>query len=268
MKNIIIFFTGQFRTNPLSNNSNVSNKIIESYNKFLFTHEFKQKYNYKIFISTDDINLDSVINYFGKENICNIHCDNNNWYLKEINNKILPIDIYLDTYKSQDCWKDHLQYSNSINQYYKLLDSYNLYENENLIDCDFILRIRPDIYLKRNILDMFNILENNSNIELVTQWDFISAGRPEIMKYYLNTLNNGYGSFKFNEKLKNIKNIEEIKYPFYNLIFNDFKVIDEYRWAYAPEIQLFECLFRYYNDNTDIINEKIINLLDMMDVVR
>ena len=93
-KNIVFLFCGESRTSPISlNNEKRSIDILNSYNKYIFTEEFKSKYNYKIFISTDDINLSDTFDYFLQENVENIHLLNTNNYYKNINSKLKMLNI-------------------------------------------------------------------------------------------------------------------------------------------------------------------------------
>ena len=68
-KKVIFLFSGQSRRSPFSikNKEGRCLEILNSYNKYIFTQEFKSKYNYQVFISTDDIHLSDTINYFSKD---------------------------------------------------------------------------------------------------------------------------------------------------------------------------------------------------------
>ena len=79
-KSIAIFFSGQIRTNSLSNNKNNNNLILNSINLNLINVKFKNKYNYDIFISTDEIDINKTKNQFNN-NLKNIHCIEKNYYL-------------------------------------------------------------------------------------------------------------------------------------------------------------------------------------------
>jgi len=95
---LIFIISGQSRTSPFSHlNRNMS--ILDSYNKYhkwfiIFTDELKNTYDYKVYITTDDIHLQDTIDYFGK-NIGNIHLLNTNYYMKNVDNKIN--DVFIGT---------------------------------------------------------------------------------------------------------------------------------------------------------------------------
>ena len=48
-------FTGHIRSNPLGFTTKPNYTILNSFNKYIFTEEFKNKYDYDIFLSTDTI---------------------------------------------------------------------------------------------------------------------------------------------------------------------------------------------------------------------
>jgi len=248
-KNIIFLFCGESRCNPLSHNNNKQYNILDSYNNLIFTELFKTKYNYKIFITTDDIHLENTFNFFGKDKIVNIHLLNTGFYHKPIKNNIRNIDYYLNIYNQND-FSYYWKYENSIRQYYKVLDCYNLFKNEKNIKYDYIVRIRLDIVFTENILNILNNF-NDLNIELLTDWDFFSIGKSLIMDYYCRTLENKYGKYNFSAILENI-NFPNICKDYLNLKNNE-----NARWRYAAEIQLFDALFEYCNINNYNINEKL-----------
>lgn len=85
--NIVILFTGEARTFPFALNKTKYNMdVLDSYNKYFFTDKFKSLCNYKIYISTDNIDIEDTINYFSKNNIGNIHMMDTNYYLTRYNN--------------------------------------------------------------------------------------------------------------------------------------------------------------------------------------
>jgi hypothetical protein len=117
--------------------------ITKLWDDFFFTENFKANYDYDIFISTDDINLTNVYNYFGF-NLKNIHLFNSGYYSKKIENDIPPIEDYFNKYNLND-FSNFSRYNNSIHQYYKLFDAYNLlkkYKLENNVNYDIIIRAR------------------------------------------------------------------------------------------------------------------------------
>jgi hypothetical protein len=91
----------------------------------------KATYNYKIYITTDDLDVKETIDYFTPEK---------NWKYTFIEYKFsfktnyttnTRSRFFLEKYRKID-FKDHMIYENGIYQYYKLLDCYNLFINDGL----------------------------------------------------------------------------------------------------------------------------------------
>lgn len=254
-KKIAFLFSGEARCNPLSHNSHKQNNILNSYNNFLFTDKFKENYQYDIFISTDDIHLENTFKYFGYENIKNIHLLKTDFYLHPIGHKIPSINHYIDNYRNQPKRPNCTIYEGSIYQHYKILDCYNLLENyTSNTYYDYIIRLRLDTVFDHNILECIKYIDLNINVQLLARWDFFGLGKPDIMKCYCTSLNNKYGTYTFNANIDGIESLN-ICSNYKNLKYNEFE-----RWTYAPEIQLFETLFEYCENNKLDINETIINL--------
>ena len=247
--NIIFLFSGNARSFPFNiENCKRNNNILDSYNKYLFTKEFKESYKYKIYFSTDDIHLEDTINYFSSNNIGNIHLLNTNFYLKDIDNKTENINKYFHKYNNKD-WSNHQKYDNSIEQHYKILDCYNLLKNDkNIEKYDLIIRLRMDVEININILDIISLFTKKPNLEIALCWDFFAIGKPKIMECYCTGLNNNYGNYNY-----------QVKIPDNLPIMQDYNYLDKHRWTYAPERQLFEMLFEYCNNNNLDINEVIEN---------
>jgi hypothetical protein len=258
MKTIIFLFSGQARTSPFNiNNSKRNIDILNSYNKYIFTEKFKSLYKYKIYISTDDLHLEDTINYFSKDNIGNIHLHDTNFYLKPVLNKLPNISFYMDKYnKNHD--KNYAKYEGSIHQHYKILDCYNLLKNDNieLFNGDYIVRLRMDIQIKKDILNEISLFNENPLLQIILNWDFYAIGKFKIMDCYCSGLLNNYGNYK-----------NELIVPDKLPIMGDYKLLNYKRWLYAPERQLFEMLFEYCNNNNLNINNSIFSLSNLSETI-
>jgi hypothetical protein len=246
--NIIFLFSGTARTFPFNNDSSKRRtKILESYNKYIFTEKFKSLYNYKIYISTDDIHVEDTINYFNINNIGNIHLLNTDFYLKQPKMKTTNIQKYLNKYINKD-WTNHQKYENSIHQHYKILDCYNLLKNDEEMfqKYDYIVRLRMDVEINNNILDILSFFTKNIELQIVLCWDFFALGKPKIMHCYCSGLDNNYGEYCYNTCLPD-------KLP----IMHDYSKLEKFKWTYAAERQLFEMMFEYCNQNELDINKSI-----------
>lgn len=248
MKNIVFLFSGQSRLFPFAHNPSINSiNILNSYNNFIFTPEFKSNYKYKIYITTDDIHLHNTISYFNNENIGVIHLLNTNCYINDINIKSKNIQIYYDKYNDNIDWsRKYEKYDSSIEQHYKIMDCYNLFINDsnndiNIKNCDFIVRSRLDTEFRENIIDIIRNFDINPKLEIVVCWDLFAIGKPKIMEYYCNGLNNNYGKYDCHDDVQN-----------YFIDRNELL-----RWKYAPETQLFEQLYEFCNKNNLIMTEVI-----------
>jgi hypothetical protein len=256
---IIFLFSGQSRTSPFAHNYNPNN-ILESYNKFIFTPEFKSQYKYKIYITTDDIHLANTFSYFNETNIGNIHLLNSDYYYKNVKTQSKNIEHYFTKYNDNIDWSHGFwKYDNSIHQHYKLMDCFNLLINDstnniNFTNCDFIVRLRFDTEFCANILDVLENFKINPTLEIITSYDLFAIGKAKIMECYCDGLNNNYGKYRCiytNERDWFQKFFQMlIDYCDNNhLNINDCDVLDKYKWTYAPERQLFEMLFEYCDKN-------------------
>jgi hypothetical protein len=254
---IVFLFSGQCRNSPFGlNHANRNLDILDSYNTFIFTPEFKQLYSYKIYISTDDIHLDDVISYFSEENIGNIHLLNTElnteYYLKPKppNTKIPNIEYYLDKYNNYNIdWSIYDKYENSIFQHYKILDCYNLFMNDADADADeynYIIRLRMDTQFNSNITDYLALFDIYPESEIFMDYDLFAIGKPNIMNCFCNGLDNSYGNYNY-----------QVDVPEDVPIMKEYHFLEKKRWTYAPERQLFEMLFEYCNSQNKDISQVI-----------
>ena len=254
---IIFLLTGNAREFPFNIQYHMRNtEILDSYNKYIFTDKFKSLYKYKIYISTDDIHLADTVNYFSEDNIGNIHLLNTDYYRKHVNNKTENVNKYFDIYNNKD-WSNHWKYDNSIHQHYKILDCYNLFKNDNLENCDYIVRLRMDVAITMDILDVISSFTQNPELGIFLHWDWFALGKPEIMKWYCTGLENNYGNYKY-----------DVVVPDILPVMGDYKELNRYKWTYSPERQLFEMLFDYCNCNNLDINKTIVDTNKFCKLVR
>jgi len=251
MQNIIFLFTGQSRDSPFSNNTTKSTAfILDSYKKYIFTEEFKLGYNYKVYISSDNLDLEKTTSYFSSDKIGNIHLWDNDFFMKDINNKTKDESVYLDKYKMQD-WSYYQQYNNSIGQFHKILDCYNLFledETSKDINWDYIIRIRLDMIIPVSIQSLILYMNENKSFEICAIHDFFAVGKPEIMHCYCKGLDNNYGSYAYYTDISTYN---------YLPMMRDYNHKNKQQWTYAGERQLFEMLFEYCIKKNIDINQTI-----------
>lgn len=248
---VVFLFSGQARTSPFSHEiADRKGIILKGYTDNVFTDEFKKKYDFKIYVSADNIHLADIKTYFKESNIGNIHLFGKNgeldWYMKNIDTKLNNVNFYLDIYNSKD-WSKFTKYENSIHQHYKIMDCYNLFDNDKSIRrCKFIVRSRMDVEFTENILGILSRLEEKPQVQIFMHWDFFAIGRPEIMQCYCNGLKGNYGNYNFKTSV-----------PEFPPLMLDYDHVERIRWTYSPERQLFEMLFEYCNNANLKIHESI-----------
>lgn len=152
---------------------------------------------------------------------------NTGYYLKDVDNKTDNINKYFDVYNKKD-WSNHLKYDISIHQHYKILDCYNLFKNDNLENCDYIIRLRMDTVFNMDILDVLSLFTQKPELEIFLSLDFFALEKPEIMKWYCTGLENNYGNYNYNVIVPDILPV-----------MSDYKQLEPRVHEYFPERQLF-----------------------------
>ncbi len=88
--------------------------------------------------------------------------------LKEINST--DKEEYLFNYNNNIDWfQNYQKYDNSIEQYYKILDCYNLFIRDynsdiNIKNCDFVFRMRLDTLFEKDLCDILDVFKENPNL--------------------------------------------------------------------------------------------------------
>lgn len=263
-KKIAILFSGQIRENALGDvvapvpagiPSDYLHDILESYDKHFFTNEFKNENDYDIFISTDYINVANALDFFGKDNVKNIHLSNHNYYLHPIKTKLKSTDYYLNRmHRLTD--DQHVRYPQLIPQYHKLAQCYEMLQHHNeFCNYDYIIRTRLDTVYHYNVNDHVRTLNDNASLHLLGCDDQYAIGRPGIMKVYVDIINNyctyqnyhGRNNFKFG--LFYMPNWTEA-------LLNP---VNEVYYKYSST-QLMESLYQYCDANNLDIDTSIKNV--------
>jgi hypothetical protein len=200
-----------------------------------------------VYITSDDIHLHDTLQYFSGNNIKNIHLLDKDYYLNS-KSDTKKLDYYLEKYNQKD-WTNYDKYEGSIHQHYKILDCYQMAKkNGSLEQVDYIVRIRLDVVIEKDIQDVISLVEDSSGVEIVIDWDFFALGKPSIMEWYCNGLENNYGNYNYN-----------VPVPTFFPVMQDYLTTDKKRWTYAAERQLFEMLYDYCNKHNLDINKTIVN---------
>jgi hypothetical protein len=246
-KKVVFLFSGNARSSPFTTELEKRSKLIlDSYNKFIFTEDFKENYDYEVYITADNIHLQDTIQFFSDNHIKNIHLLDTDYYLSTKPNT-KQVEYYLTKYNNKD-WTKYDKYENSIHQHYKILDCYKLAKENHAIEhADYIVRIRLDAIIHKDITEVISMF-NNKDLKIVIDWDFFALGTPDIMEWYCTGLENNYGNYNY-----------KVPVPENLPVMHDYSVVDKKRWTYAAERQLFEMLYDYCHKHKLDVNKTIVN---------
>jgi len=244
--------------NTLYRSCEKSDDITDSYNKFIFTDEFKEKYDYDIFIATDTIDIDKTVAFFGEKHVKNIFVSSNKYYLNKFDESQMHDAMhFVNKYCNNDftlvcdepIHKDengYWRYPIGIIQYHRLYHCYNMmcqYSSNSNVKYDFIVRSRLDVTYTSNFLNLFDLF-NDSNLQICAVDDIVAVGKPEIMHTYCNIVDT-IGTFENLDKRDNFKvSIIDIEKWIKFLTEDEFK----YNLKYST-LQLCEALFLYCDEN-------------------
>jgi hypothetical protein len=220
-------------------------------------------------MSTDDTHLDNTYNYFGIDNVKNLHLLNTGFYKENITFHIPSIDHFIEKYRREDKHGKHT-FEGSIHQHYKIYDCFNLLENyTSIYEYDYIIRLRPDLIFDYDISEYIKYLDKNINVHILTRWDFFAIGKPDIMKYYCCSLKNKFGTYNFDTNVDDIDSIEicDSDTTFFSGKYKDLKINNPHIWTYAPEIQVFETLLEFCDINGLDINKSMKDPIKNSDII-
>uniref|UniRef100_A0A6C0KSS5 Uncharacterized protein n=1 Tax=viral metagenome TaxID=1070528 RepID=A0A6C0KSS5_9ZZZZ len=244
---IAILLSGQLRKNGFNINNDHSNDILESWNQFLFTQEFRKNNTFDIYISTDEnsYNINKIQDFFGNNSKIIIAQDVEPGIIGFTKESLKRPNRYPKS--SDNDISDLSYYSRPIWQWYRLyLAWYSM--NKTNIEYDIIIRLRPDTIFLSSCESIFNNIIINNDVELYMCWDIFAVGKKYIMAIYCNL----------------IKYIGEyipgnIKYSFKNnglCSYNTYYdvLLKEVGYKFSPETQLLEHLMYW------IVHEKKLNI--------
>ena len=209
-KRLAFLFTGNARTSPWSSPEAMSDSVIlDSYKKYVFTEELRERYDFDVYVSTDRLSLKLLKEFFGAH-LINLHNLDDNFYAVPPHQNVLPVpklEHCLERYASRAKHPLCTDYPGSIHQHYKVLDAFALLlEHTPHCTYDFIVRVRLDTQFTGPFLTCVQLLEDNPTAEVVMDHDWFAVGRPSIMYAYCTGLLNKYGNYFYdsNEKCSGI----------------------------------------------------------------
>ena len=230
-KKIAICITGQTRTNSCCNNYK-DDVVLNSIKENFINEEFKSTYDYDIYISTDDLNLNKTQSYFGNK-IKNIHFFKENTSIDTYYNKQVKIKSYNDCYneykKKMLIDKDEVNEPTFLNNFiilYRFYDVLNMINAEG-VKYDYIINTRFDFLYKENIIKYIN----TQNMFQSCKGGIFVMGTEDVMKYYLNVMNS-YGDYNLSyTEISDSGNIYNTILDKNNKELELIKNCNEFQWA-------------------------------------
>jgi len=206
--------------------------IIDSWTKHIFTEDFRSKYDYDVFISTDYISNEKAKVFF-KEHLKNTHITENDRYLYEWSINKNPYEYYHKKYEAIN-YGSYTNHIYAAYQYYRMYCSYKMMKKhikQTGVSYTYIVRLRPDIQIMQDIITLFNILET-TEVKYITEHEQLC-----IMRYTLKEtfkLVKYYGNYLESMSKKNIYNF---------LSRNNPANFDERVMMYSPEKQFIDHVY-------------------------
>jgi hypothetical protein len=249
-KKIAILIVGEIRTNSLGKGNNTG--FVDTFKKNFLNKDVISNYDINIFFVTDKIDEEKANNYFGDYLKGLIQVSKQNENDLNLNEMINNYMNYYNYRKSNpDKYPITLPRSSYIHTNYKLYLAYKLmkeYEETNIFNHDYILKIRPDMKFTNNFYDDIKNLENN-NLEISFCWDFSYFGRYDIMSHICKLIFL-YGKYNYGDIKHDTKYTRNIIFCTYDYLDLSSKLWDN--WCESPEVQLFEHVLDYcYKNNID-----------------
>jgi hypothetical protein len=204
-KRVGFICSGQMRTNSLNPNYDRDTIVLDSFKKNILNDEFKSKYDYDFFISSDNISIEKSINFFG-ENLKNVNVTKKNWFLNPVNIEINPFEYYEDNFKKiTQPFNNFMLHQHAVYQYYRMYCGYMMlkdYQLKTNTHYDFLVRIRPDIRVTQDLMFLFNLLES-TNIKIILEHEQLCILKPELEEMF--ELIKHYG--RYNQKAEPLKRV-------------------------------------------------------------
>ena len=234
---VAILFTGQVRSNQLNDTCKNDSVVLDSTSKFFINEEFKSKYDYDIFISTNTIDISAAKEYFGP-NLKNVHLIEKAYYLEPVQTHIPPFEVYrnkLSSYNYEGKWVS----PGNFWSVYRNLDVYNLMENymsQTGVTYDINVRCRLDTPFLDNLVPLFDELVSKPDLHVISLHEMFTLGRPEIMKNYLRIIDGKYMLYR--------KGDTKYTFDIFMMPSSQYYTCDD-GFFYCSEVQASEYFFEY-----------------------
>ena len=247
---IAIMFVGQIRINGLYNNYADDNYILESIQKYLLNDKFIQTFDYDVFISTDNIDIDKCNLFFG-EKLKNINIYEKEWFYNPISREIKSYKYFYDKYMTIN-FNGYRNYVQALHEMYRVYCAYNMVidnETKNNKSYDMIIKIRLDSRLMQDLYELILFfIENNKKI-LLEHDHFIMVNKDykELFDFI-----NFFGTYQ--NIIDNTDSIFDYLFPPWAIEINS----DNSLYFFCPERQILEYIrYLLHKNKGTLINDLV-----------
>jgi hypothetical protein len=231
-KRVGILFSGQIRANSLNPKYNKNDIILNSISQYFLNSQFKEKYNYDVFISTDDIDVEKAKSYFGR-NLKNINLTEKNWFHNPMKTTPQSFDYYNKKYVNKN-FNGHDSHSHAIYQYYRMYINYLMlknYQEDSNQTYDYFVRIRLDARIMQDLNVVFEYLEKTEK-SIFIEHEQLMIVKPELVNVF--KLIEHYGTYE--EPVQN-------KYAIYLYLTDGRPLESDKVMKYSPEKQFVDHIY-------------------------
>lgn len=227
-KKVAFIITGQIRENQLGYHVNPFQDILSSHSKYIFSQEFKDNYDYDVYIVVDNIDEAKCNDFFGKHLKGVICLDKQHHYIPSIQFSTCNSGCY-----------------NASVSFFRAKLAWKMVEDSG-IKYEYVFKMRPDVVLFNDTFPSFKALDMIPNRQIYFVWDICAVGRYDIMKFYCNMFDNLGVTVKSNFVFENNGLMSYTTY-----YSND--------WKYLAiiETQVCEILMKYVVDKGLSIDEAL-----------
>ncbi len=235
-KRVAIVISGQMRSNGLNPNFTHDNLILESVEKYFLNEEFKNQYDYDVFISTDQIDINKTQSFFG-DHLKNVHIIESDWYMENIEDKPHNYSYYHDKYLNNiaNYFNDYPNHIHGLYMFYRMYCAYKMtqhHQKKTNTHYDYFVKLRPDSRLMQNIYPIFELLENSSKY-IFMEHDHLVICKKELRDIF--DIVEYYGTYK--------QNINNKKYIYCLHYFKFVEIYSDQVFRFTPEKQFMDHIY-------------------------
>ena len=240
MPRIAFLISGQARMNGLGLNARKLPVILDSWTQYIFTDEFKATYDYDVFLTADNLDVNATLDYFGSDRVKNIHLLDTGYYMKPVT-PIPPVGGYVTKINNDPRLNGYNRNLHHVHQMYKMYDVYNLMK-ESEGQYDYAVRLRFDIILLESILPYCTL----DTVHIYLSCDMLAIGKIDIMSWLMQLIlyANNYNPYSAVDP----KDRTMLCWAYPNGKPYDLRT-DWRNWTFATETQTSEHIRKYCKDN-------------------